>query len=72
MSFIQREIGRIDYALSKEHEESKTYKELYIVRQALRWALDPRKMKSAVESIMGLEIKPEDYDPDVTLPIRLS
>jgi hypothetical protein len=53
MSYIQREIEKIAQALGKG-PESAGYDRLYLVQQALSWALDPEVYASPTSMISGI------------------
>jgi hypothetical protein len=57
MSFIQREINRINACLQSQGERSTIYPQLYSAQQALEWVLEPTGVKSPYGVIMGT---PED------------
>ncbi len=52
MSFIQREIDRIQAALVAVKDE-RQYQELYAAQQALAWVLEPIGMASPAAVILG-------------------
>ena len=52
MSFIQREISKISFALRHTHD-GLCYRELYAAQQALEWALEPDGTRSPYRMIMG-------------------
>ena len=62
MSFIQRELDKVQIALRNEPNGSERYNRLYDVQQALVWALDPRGAKSPYDMVMGIESDPKEYD----------
>lgn len=62
MSFIQREIDRLNAAIipDKPNQDS-----LYAAQQALAWALEPSGIKSPYEMITGIQEGSEDYSADL-------
>ena len=61
MSFIQDEINKIEKVLIDQEYGSVKWRELYIARQALAWALDPTGMcKSPYNMIMELGHDPSN------------
>lgn len=59
MSFICRELRKIESALHQEEDEGRK-RELYAARQALGWALEPRGYKAPYNMIMGILPEKED------------
>jgi hypothetical protein len=55
MSFIQRELDRINAALHEPRfvDGTEEYRQLYAAQQALSWALDPEIFKAPYETIIG-------------------
>lgn len=51
MSFIQRELDRISYALTHDPSRDK-YPELYAAQQALAWAMDPEGFKAPYKMLV--------------------
>ena len=60
MSFIQREINRINAVLNSKDESSPVYPKLYSAQQALEWVLEPTGVKSPYEEIMGIPVNSGD------------
>jgi hypothetical protein len=54
MSFIQRELDRIEVAL-RQPQSDNCYAELYAAQQALGWALEPTAYKSPYSMITGIQ-----------------
>jgi hypothetical protein len=52
MSFIQREINRINEEINLKGEVSPEYHRLYSAQQALEWVLEPMGVKPPYEAIM--------------------
>mgnify|MGYP003403658733 CR=1 FL=1 len=59
MSFVQREIDRINSALCDDPDGS-DYALLYAAQQALSWATDPEGFKSPFCQITGIQAEKED------------
>ena len=59
MSFIQREMDRINAALGDERTNPK-YAELYAAQQALAWVSDPQNFRAPFASVMGIQEVPTD------------
>ena len=59
MSFVQRELARIQTALADP--AAPKYAELYAVQQALSWALDPSGCAAPYAMVMGIREGSEDY-----------
>lgn len=57
MSFIQREIERLNAAIIPDTPKQDG---LYAAQQALAWALEPSGIKSPYEMIMGIQEGSED------------
>jgi hypothetical protein len=57
MSFVQRELDRIQSALTNNPER---YAELYAAQQALAWAQEPDGFASPTKMIMGIPANSED------------
>ena len=53
MSFLQRELGRVQRALRDPLNKSR-YAELYAAQQALAWASEPNGYASPVTMLMGI------------------
>ena len=53
MSFIQREIDKIDTFLTREEYGSEAYERYYAAKQALCWALDPNAVASPYAMLSG-------------------
>jgi hypothetical protein len=53
MSYLQRELERINAALLQTPNADDQYRELYIAQQAIAWASDPGCFKSPFRMIMG-------------------
>jgi hypothetical protein len=60
MSFIEREIQRINKALI-ENPESPEYDRLYVAQQALAWTLEPTGVKSPYDMVMGIQEETEGH-----------
>ena len=58
MSFIEREMTRINRALV-DNPEGSEHDRLYAAQQALAWALEPTGAKSPYDFIMGIQQEPE-------------
>ena len=57
MSFVRRELDRIESALRESPAEDK-YRELYAAQQALAWALDPACYRAPTDAITGAPLQP--------------
>ena len=67
MSFVQRELDRINTALNaSEHTSQRP--ELYAAQQALAWALDPTGVASPYAMITGTEADSADCSAHRHLP----
>ena len=64
MSFIQRELDRIERALA-EPRATDEYSRLYAAQQALAWALEPKGFKAPYDMVMGTPSTPEDCRTDI-------
>lgn len=66
MSFVQREIDRLNGALNSGAGDRS---ELYAAQQALSWALEPGGIRSPYEVIIGIPGDSKDYSaPNRPLP----
>jgi hypothetical protein len=54
MSFIQRELDKIEAALDSGDLSQDAYIQLYAAQQALSWALDPTGYRSPYNTIKGI------------------
>lgn len=68
MSFIQREITRINSALISEGENTPEYAKLYAAQQALSWVLEPTGVKSPYDFILGTQEGSEDCSDESRPP----
>jgi hypothetical protein len=59
VSFIQRELNRIEIAL-RQPQSRNHYAELYVAQQALAWALDPTGFAAPLTMITGTPAGSED------------
>lgn len=59
MSFICRELRKIESALHQETDEARK-RELYAAQQALSWVLESRGYKAPYNMIMGIPVDSED------------
>lgn len=66
MSFIQRELERIQSALGKPGDEH--YEQLWAAQQALAWALEPTGFKSPFCAITGSREALRGYSEGSRLP----
>lgn len=57
MSFIQRELGRLQGALL-DPANAERYDRLYAAQQALAWAAEPEGFRSPHDMIMGAPVLP--------------
>ena len=69
MSFIQRELDRIQPLLSDSNREK--YNELYAVQQVLCCALEPDGFASPYKLLMGTQGGSEDCSADLRQPLSL-
>jgi hypothetical protein len=63
MSFIQRELNRIEVAL-RQPQSGNRYAELYAAQQALAWAIEPTGFASPHATIMGTLADSGDCQPE--------
>lgn len=59
MSYIQREIDKINQAL-REGPDASLYEKLYAAQQALAWVLEPRGISAPFAAITGIPAGSED------------
>ena len=57
MSFVQREIDRLNGAINSGQDQRA---ELYAAQQALSWAMEPGGIESPYAMIMGTRVNSED------------
>lgn len=60
MSFVKREIDRINGEINRTDENTPVYAQLHAAQQALGWALEPTGVKSPYDTIMDIPARPED------------
>lgn len=68
MSFIQRELDRIEVAM-KQPQFGDSYEKLYAARQALAWALEPIGFAAPFASITGNPEAPIDCSGRIRPPL---
>jgi hypothetical protein len=65
MSFLQREISRLNDAIRSTPSQESQHKELYAAQQALSWALEPTGFASPHDMIMGIRANSEDCQENI-------
>lgn len=65
MSFVQRELDRINAALNHAGEASPLHAQLYAAQQALAWALEPVGVKPPLDMITGTPAMPGGCSADI-------
>jgi hypothetical protein len=63
MSFVQRELARIERALHAPNSGER-YGQLYAAQQALTWALDPESVATPLKVIDGGLVTPPTGTPE--------
>ena len=68
MSFIERELNRIEIAL-RQSQSGNRYAELYAAQQALAWATDPNNFASPFDTVTDSAVEPKDCSAQPHQPL---